>query len=49
MWCGPEPLSVAYPTLYAIAASEDGLVIDSWSLDEGGRGVLERFVLKALQ
>ena len=39
-WCGLVPLSVAFPSLYAIATSKNALVTIVWSLDLGGVGIL---------
>ena len=35
-WCGPTPLCVEYPNLFAIATSKDALVSDVWSMGENG-------------
>ena len=35
-WCGKEPLSVAFPSSYIIAAYKDAFITNVWSLSEGG-------------
>ena len=35
-WCGYSPFCVAFPTLFALAASKDTWVKDVWSFTEGG-------------
>ena len=37
-WCGDEPLSVAFPTLFGIAISKDAWVADMWDADRGRGG-----------
>ena len=38
-WCGDSPLSVSFPTLFALALHKEAWVVDIWDpLAEGGRG-----------
>ena len=38
-WCGDSPLSVSFPTLFALAIDKEAWVEDIWDpLAEGGRG-----------
>ena len=38
-WCGDSPLSVSFPTLFALAIDKEAWVVDIWDpLAEGGPG-----------
>ena len=38
VWCGKEALCDSFPSLYALAANKEALVVDLWdsSREEGG-------------
>ena len=38
IWCGDEPLSVPFPSLFAIASSKEPWVVDLW-IQSGERGI----------
>ena len=43
-WCGENPLSASFPTLYAIAASKGAKVGEVWKNTGDGRGWNLRFI-----
>ena len=43
-WCGENPLSASFPTLYAIAASKGAKVGEVWKTIGDGRGWNLRFI-----
>ena len=37
-WCGDEPLSLAFPTLFSLAVHKNDRVTDVWDSSRGGGG-----------
>ena len=42
-WCGDEPLSVSFPSLFALATSKEAWVVDLWSHSNGSGIWIPRF------